>query len=189
VDNHWEWKSGHEVHTGTNFTREGLLTPFEIAPGVFVPPGTYDHAEAQIVAFTNEGAPFGVRTRIVAGGFFGGHRLSTEHTLRMRIGEQLTTEAVWSRNDVDLPWGDFITNLVRTRASYSFSPRAFVQALVQYNDRDQIWSSNLRFGWIQRANTGLFVVYNDTQNLDDLRPSLVGRSVIVKYTRLFDVLR
>jgi len=27
----------------------------------------------------------------------------------------------WDRNDVDLPWGQFVTNLGRTRVSYSFS--------------------------------------------------------------------
>ncbi|MGH9335434.1 MAG: DUF5916 domain-containing protein, partial [Vicinamibacteria bacterium] len=52
IDSHWEWRAGHQVHTGMNVTREGLLQPFEIYPGVIVPPGTYDHAEAQIVAFT-----------------------------------------------------------------------------------------------------------------------------------------
>ena len=28
-------------------------------------------------------------------------------------------------------------------------------------------SSNLRFGWLSDANTGLFVVYNDTQGIGD----------------------
>ena len=61
-----------------------------------------------------------------------------------------------------LPEGDFITNLVRLRVSYSFTTRVFVQALVQYNDRADLWSMNFRFGWLQAANTGLFIVYNDT---------------------------
>ena len=51
--------------------------------------------------------------------------------------------------------------------SYSFTPRIYVQALLQYNDRARLWSTNLRFGWLQTANTGLFVVYNDTQLTDD----------------------
>lgn len=45
-----------EAHTGINFTREGLLEPFEIADDVTVPPGTYDNTEAQIVFYTNQGA-------------------------------------------------------------------------------------------------------------------------------------
>ena len=39
-----------------NITREGVFEPFEIFPGVVVPPGTYDHSEAQIAGNTNLGA-------------------------------------------------------------------------------------------------------------------------------------
>ena len=39
-----------------NLTLEGVRTPFEIYPGVFVPPGTYDHQEAQLVFMSNQGA-------------------------------------------------------------------------------------------------------------------------------------
>ena len=45
--------------------------------------------------------------------------------------------------------------------SYSFTTRLFLQALVQYNDRADLWSSNVRFGLLSDANTGLFIVYND----------------------------
>ena len=89
------------------------------------------------------------------GGFFGGDRVTLNPTLRMRAGETFSTEVSYQRNDVDLPWGDFVTNLVRTRVSYSFNPRTFVQGLVQYNDRADLWSMNFRFGWLQAANTGL----------------------------------
>jgi hypothetical protein len=81
---------------------------------------------------------------------------------------------------------------VRTRVSYSFNPRVFVQSLVQYNDRADIWSMNLRFGWLQAANTGLFIVYNDTRGLYDLYPEAplrTDRSLTIKFSRMFDVLR
>lgn len=105
------------------------------------------------------------------------------------MGETFNVSVTWSRNDVNLPGGDFVANLVRTRVSQSFSPRLYVQALLQYNDRSDIWSTNLRFGWLQSSNTGLFVVYNDTQDLDDLPAQRFGRSFVVKYSHLLDVLR
>ena len=63
-----------------------------------------------------------------------------------------------------------------------------MQTLIQYNDRADIWSTNLRFSWLQQANTGLFVVYNDTRGLAGLTPDGGGRSLTVKYTQLFDIL-
>lgn len=191
LDNHWQFRDSTEIHTGMNLTREGVRTPFEIFPGVLVPPGTYDHAEAQLVAMSNQGAPFSVSMRATIGGFFGGDRVSLSPTVRMRAGDALTAEVNYQRNDVKLPWGDFVTNLVRTRVSYSFSSRVFTQALIQYNDRADLWSLNLRFGWLQAANTGLFVVYTDTHGLYDLfeRPERTDRSLIVKYSYMFDLFR
>jgi hypothetical protein len=189
LDNHWQFRDSTEIHTGMNLTREGVRAPFEIYPGIFVPPGTYDHAEAQLVAMSNQGAPFSVQMRATIGGFFGGDRVSLNPTIKMRAGDALTAEIAFQRNDIDLPWGQFVTNLVRTRVSYSFSPRIFTQALVQYNDRADLWSMNFRFGWLQAANTGLFVVYTDTRGLYDLfeRPERTDRSLIVKYSYMFDL--
>jgi hypothetical protein len=76
--------------------------------------------------------------------------------------------------------------------SYSFNTRIFTQALVQYNDRADLWSMNLRFGWLQAANTGLFIVYNDSHGLYDLypdRPERTDRSLTIKFSRMFDLLQ
>lgn len=191
LDNHWQFRNSAEVHTGMNLTREGVRVPFEIYPGIFVPPGTYDHVEGQFVAMSNQGAPLGLSMRVTVGGFFGGDRLTLNPTFRMRAGDALTAQIDYQRNDIDLPWGQFVTNLVRTRVSYSFSPRVFTQALVQYNDRADLWSMNFRFGWLQAANTGLFVVYTDTRGLYDLfeRPERTDRSFTVKYSYMFDLFR
>src|SRR5688572_4042341 len=191
LDNHWQFRDSTEIHTGMNLTREGVRTPFEIYPGIFVPPGTYDHAEAQLVAMSNQGAPFSVSMRATIGGFFGGDRVALSPTVRFRAGDALTTEVAYQRNDITLPDGHFITNLVRTRVSYSFTPRIFTQALIQYNDRADLWSMNFRFGWLQAANTGLFVVYTDTRGLYDLfdRPERTDRSFTVKYSYMLDLFR
>jgi Domain of unknown function (DUF5916) len=191
IDNHWQFRNSYEVHTGMNLTEEGLRRPFEIYPGIFVPPGSYPHTEAQLVFMTNQGAPVNLHVESRIGGFFGGDRIQLTPTLRMRSGETLTAEVAYQRNDVDLPWGDFTTDLLRTRLSYSFNTRTFLQGLVQYNDRADLWSVNLRFGWLQAANTGLFIVYTDTRGLYDLfplAPQRTDRSLVIKFSRMFDLL-
>ena len=192
IDNHIEWRNGYEIHTGVNVTREGVFEPFEIFPGVVVPPGRYDHQEAQIAGNTNLGAPVSGNFNAIVGGLFGGHRVTVTPSVAARMGETFNALLEWSYNDLDLPGGHFTTNLIRLRTSYSFTPRMFFQALVQYNDRADLWSSNLRFGLLSDANTGLFVVYNDVQPLGLERRDFVvasGRSLTIKYSYLFDVLR
>ena len=195
IDNHIEWRNGYEIHTGVNITREGVFEPFEIYPGVVVAPGTYDHKEAQIAGNTNLGAPISFNVNTIVGGLFGGDRITVTPSIAARVGETFSSMFEWSYNDLRLPAGNFTTNLVRLRASYSFTTRMFFQGLVQYNDRVNLWSSNLRFGLLSDANTGLFVVYNDIQYFDDALGSRFsaalasGRTLTVKYSYLFNLLR
>jgi hypothetical protein len=191
LDTHWEWRSSYELHTGINFTREGVKEAFEIYPDIWVSPGTYDNVEAQIVFYTNRGAPVAFNMRTMVGGFFGGDRLSLTPNLRFRIGETFNVELGWNYNDIDLPEGAFRAKIGSLRLNYSFSTLINLQALVQYNDRDDIWAANLRFAWLRTANSGLYVVYNENQDIDrsELGWTRKDRSLIVKYTYLFDLLR
>jgi hypothetical protein len=187
LDNHLEWRSGWELHTGVNVTRAGLRQPFEIYPGIVVPPGSYDNVEGQLVGITNQAAPLSLEVDLNAGGFFDGSRVRVAAELRARIGDTFNAYADWTRNDVSLGGGRFVTNLLRTRLSYSFTPRLYLQALLQYNDRIDNWSTNLRLGWLHSANTGLFVVYNE--NRETAEWGMRDRSLTLKLSRLFDVLK
>ena len=194
MDNHWEWENGYEAHTGINLTKEGLFVPFDIFPGVVVPIGEYAHTESQLTFNTNRGAPVSAAIRSTIGGFFGGNRVREVFDVAVRLGETLNAQFIWDWNNIDLPGGNFTTNLSSLRVSYSFTTRVFLQALVQYNDRADLWSSNVRFGLLSDANTGLFVVYNDIQGLGTLDPHLdidrsaFGRTLTIKYSQLFDLL-
>lgn len=189
VDNHWEWKSGHEIHTGVNFTHEGVKQPFEIVRGVTVPAGEYDHEEAQLVFFTNQGAPLSFFLEARIGGFFGGDRVRLSPSVEYRIGEAFNVELGWDRNDISLPVpnGDFEVNVGRLRATYSFTPKMSVSALLQYDDRNDLLATNLRFAWLQSASAGLYLVYNE---IDEDRAGLATeprREFILKYSRIFDL--
>jgi hypothetical protein len=199
MDNHLEWRNGIEVHTGINLSREGVRERFEIDPKymIAVEPGVYDNVETVLFFQTSPSLPVSGEVRLVAGGFFSGRRVSPSSEVRVRLGEVLTGALRWEYNRVHLPDGYFTVNLGRLRLSYSFTPRTFVQALVQFNDRLNIWSTNLRLGWLRDANTGLFVVYNENRGIGDddapdpmLRGSAVrDRRLVFKLSWLFDLLR
>ena len=188
LDNTMEWRNGFWASAALNLTTEGVLEPFAIFPGVVVPADRYDHAEAQLRFRTDQGAPVSLEFFSVLGGLFGGRRTTVGPRLSLRLGERFNTQVSWDRNDLDLPGGAFVTNLSRLRLNYSFTPRVFVQALVQYNDRARLWSSNVRFGMLSDANTGLFIVFDDIEGFDRFRPPGAGRSLTVKYSHLFDLL-
>ncbi len=188
VDSHFEFKTGTEVHTGVNFTKSGVIDPFEIIDGVIIQPGTYDHTEGQLVFFTNESKPLSFSINAIVGGRFGGDRVSLSPSIRYRIGETFRSELSFNYNDFDLPVpnGQFTANLAKLRLSYSFTPKITLQALVQYNEIDDQIGTNIRFSWLQSANAGLFVVYNEVDE-QGIGASPTGREFIVKYSYIFDV--
>jgi hypothetical protein len=184
-DIHWEFRNGYEFHTGINLTREGVKEAFDIVDGVTIQPDTYEHSEVQLVFHTNQAAPFSLALHTTVGGRFGGDRVSLAPTLRYRIGETFSSELSYNYNEFDLPGGKFEANLVRLRLSYSFTPKIHLQALVQYDELDDVLGTNLRFSWLQSANSGLFFVYNEVDERGiSGRPA--GREYIVKYSHIFD---
>ena len=187
VDNHWVWKSGLEVHTGINFTTEGIQDSFSIS-GVTIPVGTYNHSELQLVYMTNANKAVSLNGRTVIGGYFGGNRISNSGTLKIRLGDKFTSSFRLSHNTINLPNGDFTAILKGARLSYSFTPRMFVQGLVQHNNISDVISVNARFGWLQSANAGLFVVVNFIKDKDDI-DQLNNQSITLKYSYRFDLLR
>ena len=166
---------------------ERVFSEFTISD-ISVPPGRYDFSETQLSFNYDRSAPISFGIRATVGGFFGGDIVTVRPSIRARYGETLNLSLSYSRNDIDLPNGSVITNLTSVRFAYNFSPRLFAQTLVQHNDSADLWSINFRVGWLQDANTGLFLVYNETEGIGSAVPSGAGRSVILKFSYLFDVL-
>jgi hypothetical protein len=106
-------------------------------------------------------------------------------TASLRLGDKFNTDVTLQYNNFQLPVGNFTANIVRTQLSYAFKPNIYLQGLIQHNTTDKLWAANLRFGWLERANTGLFVVFN--YNLQDGDP--LNNSFIIKYTRMIDLVR
>ena len=159
MDNFVEFDDSSTAITAWNVRKEGVTREFTIS-GVPVLPGSYDWHELSLNYTSDNSAPGTAGFRLRKSGFFGGHLLQYGPTAGFRRGETLNARFSWTRNHIDLPMGAVVTNLVSSRVAYNFSTRVFAQGLVQYNDSVNLWSVNLRLGWLQAANTGFFLVYN-----------------------------
>ncbi|MCH7636849.1 MAG: carbohydrate binding family 9 domain-containing protein [Proteobacteria bacterium] len=187
-DVHWEFKNGYQLETGYNYFKDGLLEPFEIIEGVFVPAGTYSGGEIEIEFNTDLSAPLSLHMENKVGKRFGGDRVTITPTVRYRAGESFIAElgGVYTSFDLPYPGGDFDVTLARLRLSYSFTPKMGIQAVVQYEDESETLSTNLRFSLLRTASSGLYLVYNEfDERLTGLGPP--QREFIIKYNYLFDV--
>lgn len=192
LDNHLEFKSGHELHTGINFTTEGVEKEFTIfengSKTIIVPVGSFKNIEGQFVIMTNQASPLSFSVMSFVGGYFSGNRISLYSTLRYRPSEDVTFNVTNSFNKVDLPQGNFSTSLLRGKIQYYFTPRLFIQGLVQYNNVSKEFSTNARFGWLGLGNTGLYIVLNELHDENAIYPGRQNRNLIIKYSYIFDVL-
>jgi len=187
-DVHWEFKNGYQLETGYNYFKDGLLEPFEIIEGVFVPAGTYSGGEIEIEFNTDLSAPLSLHMENKVGKRFGGDRVTITPTVRYRAGESFIAElgGIYTSFDLPYPGGDFDVTLARLRLSYSFTPKMGIQAVVQYEDESETLSTNLRFSLLRTASSGLYLVYNEfDERLTGLGPP--QREFIIKYNYLFDV--
>jgi len=102
------------------------------------------------------------------------------------VTPRLSIEPTVSFNHVSLPAGSFTSKLVRTRVSYTFTPRMFVGGLVQYNSSNDRVSANVRLRWEYHPGSELFVVYSedrDTRLAGFAQPR--NRGIVIKLNRLF----
>jgi len=180
-----EFASGGRFGPELNVYHEGLQRPFTIAPGVVLPQGSYNYASPGLDWSTDPSAPFSFVLRGDFGPFYDGSRNGGNVTFTYRRGASLTTSLLLDYNDVRLDEGRFVRRLIGTRVGYFFTPRIFVQSLVQYSNEARVWAANARFGWLGTAGTGLFVVLNDGEEADGFfrwnRPQ--SRSLVLKFTR------
>ena len=188
-DNHWEWKSGFEIHTGVNLLHEGVREDFELAPGQVVEAGDYDDEELQLVLMTDDSQPLSFDMTAKIGGFFGGDRTQLTPSLRYRIGETFNARLGWTYNEIQRPNNPekLEINVGSLRMTYSFNPKVSLQALLQYNDATDVVASNIRFAWLTSADAGFYLVYNETRDDDVGLFTEKRREWILKFSHTFDV--
>ena len=191
--------SGGRWGLHVNREQDRPLEPFTIheepaGRTVVIPPGLYSWWYWTAEYFSNPSAPFSFTIQPTVGDFYNGTSVRIRANVSGRLGSRFTASVGLNRADIDLPSGNFSTTLVPIKASYSFTPLATLAALVQYNSRSTLASSNIRLAILNRSGTGFFVVYNDQRDTSPEtrafrglnEENLIGRSFIVKYARLFD---
>ena len=154
---------------------------------VVIPAGKYGWGQHGFEYFHNPASRVTATIRVRIGDYYDGDFKSVELNSDYRITPKATASIGWTRQDIDLPGGSFVNNLVPIKANLSFTTSINLSALLQYNGQVGQFSSNVRFAWLNRSGTGLFVVYNDRRDtLSSTTLETLGRSFVVKYTRLVD---
>ena len=182
-----EFENGDQFFAGVTDNYEFLKEPFTIARNVTIPTGGYSFLNSRLVYVLGQQRVMSGSLTVDRGEFYNGEWTSVGYA-RGRIGlsSQLSVEPSLSVNWVKLPQGNFTTELVSTRATYTLTPRMFVAALLQYNSGADSLGSNIRLRWEYQPGSELFIVYTDERDtLTPHFPGIQNRAFIIKFNRLF----
>lgn len=174
-----------------DYTRDNPTSPFLVynrdGRRVTIPVGEYSWHQHAFEYFHNPSARVTGTIRARVGKYYDGDFNGVEITSDYRITPKITASLGWIRQNIDLPYASFHNDLVPIKANISFTTLINLSSLLQYNGQTGQFSSNLRFAWLNRSGTGLFVVFNDRRDLlSSTAVEALGRSFVVKFTRLVD---
>lgn len=164
---------------------EHLDAPFEIFPGIIVPPGSYRWNRYRVEANTATKRRWVVDAALWYGGFYNGTRRQTELGLTLKPTTHVAVALQAERNDVTLTQGRFYTQILSGRVDYNVSPNVSWQNLTQYDTESRLLGIQSRFRWILKPGNDIFVVINRGW-MHDLRgrylPAFDRAAVKLQYT-------
>lgn len=179
-----QFENGGSVNLVTTEMFDRLRAPFAIRSNIAIPSGDYSYLNYTAHFNTGQSRKMHANGNVNWGDFWNGRNRSATANLGWRPHYRVNVDLNFSRNEVDLPAGSFTTDLIGARFLYAFTPRAFLNAFLQFNADTHQVSSNLRFDLLHHPLSNLYVVYNDRR--DSLTGEPIERAFIVKLTNLFN---
>jgi hypothetical protein len=159
----WHFKSGDSAHSILDFnpTYERLFEPFEISPGVVLPPGEYRFTRFRTSPIAT--APkrrLSGSAAVVFGNYWSGTAEQITTGITYKVPPWFTASFNTNTTYAHLPEGEFVARIVTVNVDYSASPMLSFSNLVQYDNRSRNlgWQSRMR--WTQRPGNDLFISFN-----------------------------
>jgi hypothetical protein len=178
------FQNGAYLNVYYNRWFEQLDRPFNIQTGVTIPSGAYSFGELQLTYNSNPSRRIYQRLSYSPQTFYNGTRTDLDASLGLRASNQASAELSLSRNDVNLPWGAFVVNLAAMRFDYAMSPRMTLRSLSQYNSLTRQLSNSVRYNFVYRPGSDVYIVYDDLQGALPGLPEVRNRQILVKMTYL-----
>jgi hypothetical protein len=127
---------------------ERLLVPFEIAPGVILPPDRYHWDRYEFEFETAVSRPLQLIGVFGYGDFFSGKRRDIDLVVAWRPSRHFFARLEYEENRVRLDEGDFTTRIGRVRLNIYFTPDISWETFGQWDSISEAMAVNSRIRWI-----------------------------------------
>jgi hypothetical protein len=152
--------------------------------GNVIEPSGYWWSRWELQFWTNESRRFSFFSLYSWGGFYNGNR--ERFTLRptVKFSGHFSVGLDYTRNNVHLPSGSFITDEAGAALNYGFSTTLNSSLLAQWNNQDNQISLNARLHWIPKIGSDIYLVINQAFDTG-ARTKLANTTIIAKAAYLF----
>ena len=122
----WHFQSGDSLHSlfDVNPTYERLFEPFEISPGVVLPPGEYDFTPLRIFFTSAQKRRLQGSFGVTFGSFWSGDAETYSAGFRYSAPPRLTISLQSNQTFARLPQGDFVARIHRAEFNYAVLAQA-----------------------------------------------------------------
>ena len=181
----WRFESGDRVEVNWVPTGEHLAAPFEVSPGVVIPPGSYHWTRYRLEAGSASKRRFSGQLTWWFGGFYEGTLHQLIWTSAWTPAPLVTLELTGEYNVGRLDAGDFDTTVAGARVRLNLSPDLTIASYVQYDTVSKSVGTNTRLRWTVSPASDLFVIYNHNVRDRMDRWQLDSNQLLIKYQYAF----
>ncbi len=157
------FESGDRVSLQFERVFERLERPFTVHTGddgpLVIEPGDYGTGGWQLQFQSDGRRDLSGRATVERSGFWSGTRTRLGSEFSVRPAPGVAFGASGERNQVELPQGDFTTQLARLNAGWDVSPLVSTSASLQFDDVSDIVGLFARARWTVRPGSDLYLVW------------------------------
>ena len=169
---------------------EYLDEDFEIRPGLIMPQERYTNTKFRGLFRSDRTKTVHGSVNVNWGDFFTGTSSGAGLSATMRAHPQVFASADYNYSKVEIPEGDFHTNLISARLSYAFNTELYIKGFFQWvddalllDDRNQV-SQNIILRYRYQLGADLYLVYNQENLLGTGNGKTTNRTFLAKFTYL-----
>jgi len=186
------WKRG-DVHWGRlSAQRESLRDTFELSDDVYVSSGVYNFYTINLTYETPRGKLLRTQTRINAGSFYDGTRISLSTTPNWAVSRYFELSGFYHYNQVnfDTRIQKFIAHIARLKLLFSLNTKLEASTFIQYNSESRNSLINFRIRYNPKDGNDFYLVYNEgtdfsRQLYEFISPLTTLRAILAKYIHTF----
>jgi Domain of unknown function (DUF5916) len=179
-----DFDSGDNIRLSLRRGETQVDDSFTLAGVTPIPSGRYATDQASISFRTTSARAISGSGTLSVEDFFGGTLRSASVSFTASPSPSFTATVSQFRSEVDVPGGDFVSNITSLRAGYSFSTKLSTNVLIQYNSLAKNFSTNVRFNFIHRPGSDLFVVFTEERGTNTRLWEVTDQALVMKLTYL-----